>query len=46
MKNYLGVTTKIHDYSVGEDLLAPQIQRNWILTSSYRNMALLPLKTS
>ena len=44
MKNYLGVTTKIHDYSVGEDLLGPQIQRDWILTSSYSKYGIVTPK--
>ena len=44
MKNYLGVTTKIHDYSVGEDLLGAQIQRDWILTSSYSKYGIVTPK--
>jgi membrane-anchored protein YejM (alkaline phosphatase superfamily) len=44
MKNYLGVTTKIHDYSVGEDLLGSQIQRDWILASSYSKYGIVTPK--
>ncbi|MCP4323535.1 MAG: DUF3413 domain-containing protein [Alteromonadales bacterium] len=41
MKNYLGVTNEIKDYSVGEDLLGKYIERNWIISSSYSGYAII-----
>ncbi|WP_198552875.1 DUF3413 domain-containing protein [Psychromonas sp. Urea-02u-13] len=41
MKNYLGVTNDIKDYSVGEDLLSKSVERNWIISSSYSGYAII-----
>lgn len=41
MKNYLGVTSNIKDYSVGEDLLGEQVSRSWILSSNYSGYAII-----
>ncbi|MGP8307262.1 DUF3413 domain-containing protein [Vibrio sp. YIC-376] len=35
LKNYLGVTSDIHDYSTGVDLFGDKVKRNWMMTSSY-----------
>lgn len=35
MKNYLGATNDIGDYSTGEDLYGDSVKRDWIMTSSY-----------
>lgn len=35
MKNYLGATNDIDDYSTGEDLYGDSVKRDWIMTSSY-----------
>ncbi|MDY6489431.1 DUF3413 domain-containing protein [Acinetobacter faecalis] len=41
MKNYLGVTNNIKDYSIGEDLLGLEVKRDWVLTSSYSRYAVV-----
>ncbi|MGF1903808.1 DUF3413 domain-containing protein [Aliivibrio salmonicida] len=41
MKNYLGVTNDIKDYSVGEDLLGKHVDRNWIMSSNYSGYAII-----
>lgn len=41
MKNYLGVTNNIKDYSVGEDLMGPEVKRDWILASNYSSYAVI-----
>lgn len=41
MKNYLGVTSELADYSVGEDLLASPVKRDWTLSSSYGGYAVV-----
>ncbi|MFA0568253.1 DUF3413 domain-containing protein [Vibrio gallaecicus] len=41
MKNYLGVTSDIKDYSVGEDLLGEPVDRNWVISSSYSGYAVI-----
>lgn len=35
LKNYLGVSSDIRDYSTGVDLFGDQVKRNWVMTSSY-----------
>lgn len=35
MKNYLGVTSDTKDYSTGMDLLGDDVERNWVMSSSY-----------
>lgn len=45
MKNFLGVKNNIHDYSVGEDLMAPMIKRDWILASNYSSYAVITSKS-
>lgn len=45
MKNYLGVKNNIHDYSVGEDLMAPMVKRDWILASNYSSYAVITPKS-
>lgn len=35
MKNYLGVTSDILDYSTGVDLFGDKVERDWMMTSSY-----------
>lgn len=35
MKNYLGVTSDTKDYSTGIDLLGGNVERNWVMSSSY-----------
>jgi membrane-anchored protein YejM (alkaline phosphatase superfamily) len=41
MKHYLGVSSDIHDYAAGEDLLGEEIKREWILSSNYSGYALI-----
>jgi membrane-anchored protein YejM (alkaline phosphatase superfamily) len=41
LKNYLGVTSDIQNYSVGLDLFAEPITREWLLVSKYSGYALL-----
>ena len=41
MKNYLGVTNDIKDYSVGEDLLGKHVDRSWIMSSNYSGYAII-----
>ncbi|MUJ26455.1 DUF3413 domain-containing protein [Aliivibrio fischeri] len=41
MKNYLGITNDIKDYSVGEDLLGEHVDRNWIMSSNYSGYAII-----
>ena len=45
MKNYLGVTNNVKDYSVGEDLLGSPIQRDWLLASNYSSYAIISPKS-
>ena len=45
MKNFLGVNNDIQDYSVGEDLMGPVINRDWILASNYSSYAVITPKT-
>lgn len=35
MKNYLGVTSEIKDFSTGVDLFGDKVKRDWVMTSSY-----------
>ncbi len=35
MKNYLGVSSEIPDYSTGVDLFGDKVERDWMMTSSY-----------
>ncbi|WP_394249688.1 DUF3413 domain-containing protein [Vibrio profundi] len=41
MKHYLGVTSDIKDYSVGEDLLGEKVERDWMISSSYSGYAVI-----
>ncbi|MUK26546.1 DUF3413 domain-containing protein [Aliivibrio fischeri] len=41
MKNYLGITNDIKDYSVGEDLLGEHVDRHWIMSSNYSGYAII-----
>lgn len=41
MQNYLGVRNNISDYAVGENLLGPEKQRDWILASNYSSYAVI-----
>ncbi|WCE29843.1 DUF3413 domain-containing protein [Vibrio sp. SCSIO 43137] len=41
MKNYLGVSSPINDYSVGEDLLSEPVNRDWIISSNYGGYAVV-----
>ncbi|MCW4446391.1 DUF3413 domain-containing protein [Vibrio splendidus] len=41
MKHYLGITNDIKDYSVGEDLLGDQIERDWVISSNYSGYAVI-----
>ncbi|WP_256383506.1 DUF3413 domain-containing protein [Photobacterium toruni] len=45
MKNYLGVTNPIRNYSVGDDLLGQQIKRNWVISSKYSGYAVITKDT-
>ena len=45
MKNYLGVNNDIKDYSVGENLFAAPIKRDWILASNYSSYAIISPKS-
>lgn len=45
MKNYLGVTSPIRNYSVGDDLLGQQIKRNWVISSKYSGYAVITKNT-
>ena len=44
MKNFLGVKNNIKDYSIGVDLMAEPVQRDWILASSYSSYAVITPK--
>lgn len=41
MKNYLGVTNDVKDYSTGEDLLGKPAKRDWVLSASYGSYAVV-----
>jgi membrane-anchored protein YejM (alkaline phosphatase superfamily) len=41
MKNYLGVTSPVTDYSTGVDLLGPAIERDWVISSNYSGYAVV-----
>jgi uncharacterized protein len=41
MAHYLGVTTDMHDYSTGIDLLGAPNKRNWVISSNYNGYALI-----
>ena len=41
MKNYLGITSPLDNYSSGIDLLGSSLQRNWVLSSSYSSYAII-----
>lgn len=41
LKNYLGVSSDIEGYSVGLDLFAEPVEREWLLVSKYSGYALL-----
>lgn len=45
MKNYLGVTNDVKDYSVGEDLFGKPVKRDWILASNYSSYAIISPKS-
>jgi membrane-anchored protein YejM (alkaline phosphatase superfamily) len=45
MKNYLGVSNDIKDYSTGENLLGKSIDRDWVLSASYGSYAVVTDKT-
>ena len=45
MKNYLGVSNNIKDYSTGEDLLGAPVQRDWVISSNYSGYAVVTDKT-
>lgn len=41
MKQYLGVTNDVKDYSVGENLLGELKKRDWVMSSSYSAYAII-----
>ena len=41
MKNYLGVTSDVNDYSVGIDLIDVRVDRPWIISSNYSGYAMI-----
>lgn len=41
MRNYLGVTSDLNDYTVGEDLLGEYVKRDWIMSSNYSGYAII-----
>ena len=41
MRNFLGVTSPLPDYSTGADLLAPPVQREWLISSNYSSYAII-----
>lgn len=45
MKNFLGVTSNIQDYSVGEDLMATPVKRDWLLASNYSSYGIISDKS-
>lgn len=45
MKNYLGVTNPIEDYSTGQDLLATPSERPWIISAKYSGYAIITDQT-
>ena len=45
LKNYLGVTSEIESYSVGLDLFAEPVARDWLLASKYSGYAVLTKNT-
>lgn len=45
LKHYLGVTNDVKDYSVGENLLAEGVERNWVISSNYSGYAVVTQDT-
>ena len=45
LKNYLGVSSEIKNYSIGLDLFAEPIERDWLLVSKYSGYAVLTNNT-
>ncbi len=41
LKNYLGVTSQISDYGVGQDLYAEAIDQSWLLVAKYSGYAVV-----
>jgi len=41
MKNYLGVSNEISDYSTGVDLFAAPLKRDWVIAAKYSGYALV-----
>lgn len=41
MKHYLGVTSDLKTYSVGEDLLGEEVKRAWVIASNYSGYAII-----
>jgi len=41
MKNYLGVTNAVSDYSTGVDLIGTPIKREWVIAAKYSGYALV-----
>ena len=41
LKNYLGVTSQISDYGVGQDLYAEAIDQPWLLVAKYSGYAVV-----
>ncbi|WP_022941131.1 DUF3413 domain-containing protein [Psychromonas hadalis] len=45
MKNYLGVSNPITDYSLGADLLGEEVKREWVLSAKYSGYAIITDET-
>ena len=45
LKNYLGVTSQISDYGVGQDLYAEPIDQAWLLVAKYSGYAVVTSDT-
>lgn len=41
MKNYLGVSNPISDYTLGADLLGEKVTREWLMSSKYSGYAII-----
>ena len=41
MREYLGVENDFEDYSIGENLLGNEVERSWVMSSSYSAYAII-----
>lgn len=45
LQTYLGVKNKVDDYSVGVNLMGPEVKRDWLLASNYSSYAIITPKS-